>query len=152
MKPAATPRVEKIAESSLPASSPTVEKNIPKISSREGEAALARTERDHENLSEMSLQKAESTLMPVQSKTTIEVSDSASASSPLTNSIPSTLETSEHLTSIGSGSTAVANTDLSKRSNSNKNDEKDGKKSHSLLQDQVLPSFLDPSLFYQQCT
>lgn len=141
MKPAAPPRVEKIAESSLPVSSHTVEKNVLKISSQEGEATSIRTERYPEKTSDMSLQKSESTLIPALSKATIGVSDSASASNPLPSSISSTPETSEHFTSVGSITTVVAKTDLLDRSKSNDNDEKQSKKSHSLLQNQVLPFF-----------
>lgn len=141
MKPAAPPRVEKIGESSLPVSSHTVEKNVLKISSQEGEATSIRTERYPEKTSDMSLQKSESTLIPALSKATIGVSDSASASNPLPSSISSTPETSEHITSVGSSTTVVAKTDLLDRSKSNDNDEKQSKKSHSLLQNQVLPFF-----------
>ncbi|KAL1818703.1 hypothetical protein ACET3Z_013572 [Daucus carota] len=135
VKPAA-PRVEKIAESSLPASLPTVEKNIPKISGREGEATSIRSERDSENITDMSLPKSESTSMPAQSKAAIGVSDTVSASSPPSSS--STLpEISEHLKSTSSRTTVIEKTDLLNRSNSNDNDEKHGKKSQSLLQNQI---------------
>ncbi|KAL8091996.1 eukaryotic translation initiation factor 4G-like [Apium graveolens] len=134
VKPAASPRLEKIAETSLPASSPTVEKNIPKISGQEGEATSIRTERDPEKTSDMSSQKSEYTSIPVQIKGTGGVSDSASASSPLPSSIPCTPpENSEY--STGSSITVVAKNDLLDRSNDN--DEKHSKKSQSVLQNQI---------------
>lgn len=135
--------MEKIAESSSAASSHTVEKNIPKISSQEGEATSIRTERDPEKTSDMSLQKSDSTLIPAQIKATSGVSDSASESNPLPSSISSTPEISEHFTSVGSSTTVVAKSDLLDRSNSKNNDEKHSNKSHSLLQNQVLPFFKD---------
>lgn len=155
MKPAVHPRVEKTTESSLPTSSPAVEKNIPKISGREGAATSVHTERDPENKTEMSLQKSESTSMPVLIKATTGVSDSASAYIPLTCSFSSTPpEISEHPPSIGTSTTVVAKTDLLNKSNSNDNDEKHGKMSQSLLQNQVLPSllFIPPAVYLSCCS
>lgn len=135
MRPAANPRGENSAESSLPMGLPTVEKTIPRISSREGEAISILSQRDAENMTERSLKQSKST-PPVQSRPTVGVSDSASAASPIT----------EHLPSMASITTLGTKTDLPIGSKSDDNDEKPGKKSHSLVQNQVLPSFQDPLL------
>ncbi|XP_017218527.1 eukaryotic translation initiation factor 4G [Daucus carota subsp. sativus] len=134
---------EKNAESLLPISLSTVEKTIPIISSREGEATLVPSQIDAENITGRLLQQSKSTLIPVQSRPTIGVSDSVSAVEPKTDFLSSTSpEITEHLPSMASSTTLGTKTDASKSDDNNK---KPGKKIHSLLQNQStsgLPSSL----------
>lgn len=137
---------EKNAESLLPISLSTVEKTIPIISSREGEATLVPSQIDAENITGRLLQQSKSTLIPVQSRPTIGVSDSVSAVEPKTDFLSSTSpEITEHLPSMASSTTLGTKTDASKSDDNNK---KPGKKIHSLLQNQVFFCFEGPLLHH----
>ena len=140
---------EKNAEYSLPISLSTVEKTIPNISSREGEATLVPSQIDAENITGRLLQQPKSTLIPVQSRPTIGVSDSVSVVEPKTDFLSSTSpEITEHLPSMASGTTLGTKTDLLNASKSNDNDKKPGKKIHSSLQNQVFFCFEGPLLHH----
>ncbi|KAK1364630.1 MI domain-containing protein [Heracleum sosnowskyi] len=142
LKPAVETHSEKNAESSLPISSPSAEKNTSKIPSPHEEACSIYTQWDPSNMNKRSSQQSKP-LMSVPAGPTVELS---TVDSLITDTSSSAFTShAKHHSSAVQGSTEGTRRDTVNRSNENKDDDRmPSKKSHSHMQKQVLHS-LDTS-------